>query len=340
MHLLLVLAQIAIPAPRGYVNDFAGVLDPAAVRRMEALITEVRDKTRGEIAVVTLPDLGDRAPADVAVQIGRQWGVGAKGEAGDPAKNLGVVVLLVPRRNHRPGTGKVFIATGRGAEGFLPDARVGRIREAMSPYFAREDYSGGLEEGVALLAQAFADEFGVTLVSEHAPAPPERPGLDAGQLAKLVFILAIALVIIATRATRARQRREGWRWLWMGGGWGGAEVLAEGSAASEVEAASVAAAPEGVSDDGQSALGGRFRDAPAGRPRWPARLAAALRLGGPRDTRPGTLRREYLADLRRGGRAAVRGAGAGPAELAEPAPADPHRGGVAPVGGCVPDRVR
>ena len=33
MHLLLILAQIAIPAPRGYVNDFAGVLDPAAVRR-------------------------------------------------------------------------------------------------------------------------------------------------------------------------------------------------------------------------------------------------------------------------------------------------------------------
>ena len=103
----------------------------------------------------------------------------------------------------------------------LPDARVGRIRDAMNPYFAREDYSGGLEEGVALLAQAFADEFGVTLVSEHAPAPPEQPALDVGQLAKWVFILAIVLVIIATRATRARQRREGWRWLWMGGGWGG-----------------------------------------------------------------------------------------------------------------------
>src|SRR5439155_4642536 len=218
---LTLLLQIAVPPPRGYVNDFAGVLDAASVAHMEAVIAEVRDKTRGELAVVTLPDIDDRPAADVALEIGRRWGVGAKGEAGDPAKNLGVVVLLVPRRNHRPGTGKIFIATGRGAEGFLPDARVGRIRDAMNPYFAREDYSGGLEEGVALLAQAFADEFGVTLVSEHAPAPPERPGLDAGQLAKLVFILAIALVILATRATRARQRRKGWQWLWMGGGWGG-----------------------------------------------------------------------------------------------------------------------
>src|SRR5438093_12878176 len=92
---LLLVAQVQVPPPRGYVNDFAGVLDPAAVAHMDAVIAEVRDKTRGEIAVVTLPDIGNREASDVAVQIGRQWGVGARGEAGDPAKNLGVVVLLV-----------------------------------------------------------------------------------------------------------------------------------------------------------------------------------------------------------------------------------------------------
>src|SRR5438105_8444330 len=90
------LLQIAVPPPRGYVNDFAGVLDAASVAHMEAVIAELREKTRGEIAVVTLRDLGDRAASDAAVQIGRQWGVGARGAAGDPAKNLGVVILLVP----------------------------------------------------------------------------------------------------------------------------------------------------------------------------------------------------------------------------------------------------
>src|SRR5256885_5942097 len=167
---LTVLLQIAVPPPRGYVNDFAGVLDAASVAHMEAVIAELREKTRGEIAVVTLQDLGDRAASDVVVQIGRQWGVGAKGEAGDPAKNLGVVILLVPLKQHRPGTGQVFIATGRGAEGFLPDSRVGRIRDAMLPYLAREDYGQGLSVGVDLVAQAFASEFGVTLVT----SPPRR----------------------------------------------------------------------------------------------------------------------------------------------------------------------
>src|SRR5690348_7392341 len=166
------LLQIAIPAPRGYVNDFAGVLDAAAVAHMDAVITELREKTRGEIAVVTLADIGDRPASDVALEIGRQWGVGAKGEAGDPAKNLGVVLLLVPLKNHRAGTGQIFIATGRGAEGFLTDARVGRIRDAVTPYLAREEYGAGLAYGVDLIAQAFAQEFGVTL---DAAPPGSRP---------------------------------------------------------------------------------------------------------------------------------------------------------------------
>src|SRR5260370_7750702 len=139
MHLaaLAVLLQVSLPAHRGYVNDFAGVLDAASVAHMERVTTEVRDKAHGELAVVTLSDIGDRAAADVALQIGRQWGVGAKGEAGDPAKNLGVVVLLVPLKNHRPGTGPVFIASGRGAQGFLPHPRVGRIRASIPPFLSR-----------------------------------------------------------------------------------------------------------------------------------------------------------------------------------------------------------
>ena len=223
MFLPLILAQIAIPAPTAYVNDFAGVLDAAAVRRMEAVITEVRDKTRGEIAVVTLADIGDRAPVDVAVQIGRAWGVGARGEAGDPAKNLGVVVLLVPRKNHRPGTGKIFIATGRGAEGFLTDARVGRIRDMMNRYFAAEDYSGGLEEGVGLLAQAFADQFGVTITTSAARPPPPPPAArGVGIPGRLLFWLVVILILFVLRAIQARQRHEGWGWLFTsGGGWGG-----------------------------------------------------------------------------------------------------------------------
>src|SRR5437899_2538259 len=194
---LLLVAQIQVPPPRGYVNDFAGVLDAASVAHMDAVIAEVRDKTRGEIAVVTLPDIDDRSAADVALQIGRQWGVGAKGEAGDPTKNLGVVVLLVPQKNHRPGTGQIFIATGRGAEGFLPDARVGRIRDAMTPYLARQAYGAGLAYGLDLVAKAFAQEFGVTLTG--APAPGPKDGSERLPIPVTWIIVFVIVLIVLSR---------------------------------------------------------------------------------------------------------------------------------------------
>src|SRR5438046_5095084 len=216
---LTLLLQIALPPPRGYVNDFAGVLDAASVAHMEAVIAEVRDKTRGELAVVTLPDIDDRPAADVALEIGRRWGVGAKGEAGDPAKNLGAVVLLVPKQDHRPGTGQIFIATGRGAEGFLTDARVGRIRDAMTPYLAREEYGAGLAHGVELIAQAFAQEFGATL---DAAPPSPRPAAPEAWLPTGATLFWLIFAVVFSLAQLARRRgRRGRRTWWVGGGWGG-----------------------------------------------------------------------------------------------------------------------
>ncbi|HET8713955.1 MAG TPA: TPM domain-containing protein [Gemmatimonadales bacterium] len=221
--LLLCLQQITIPPPTGFVNDFARVLDSQSIRHMEAVIAEIRDKTRGEIAVVTLPDIGDREASDVALQIGRQWGVGARAEAGDPAKNLGVVILLVPMKNHEPGTGQIFISTGRGAEGFLTDARVGRIRDAMIPFLAREAYGEALSLGVDLIASAFEAEFGVTLTNPEYVRPPpvaQRRQKDPAGLIVMAIILVI-LVSALSRLGRRRRRRRWGPWWWGGGGLGG-----------------------------------------------------------------------------------------------------------------------
>ena len=195
---LSALFQIGLPAPRGYVNDFAGVLDAAAVARIEGVVADVRQKTRGEIVAVTLADIGDRSAGDVALQIGRAWKVGPGGSPGDPAHNLGVIVLLVPRKNHRPGTGSFFIATGKGAEGFLTDAAAGRIRDAVIPDLAREDYSTAMERAVGLVAGAFAREFGVTLSGGEPPpsAPEPTPNfpIPVGWI-----IAAIILLVVVSR---------------------------------------------------------------------------------------------------------------------------------------------
>ncbi len=71
---------------------------------------------------------------------------------GDATRNAGIVVLLVPRQEGRPGTGQIRVEVGRGLEGIVTDAAAGRIRDLMGERLARGDYSGALQLGVQALA--------------------------------------------------------------------------------------------------------------------------------------------------------------------------------------------
>ena len=130
LALLALLQQLELPAYRGFVNDFAGVVAPDRQARIEAIATEVKQKSGGEIAVVVLSDLKGNAPGEVALRIGREWKVGAAAQIGDRTRNAGAVILLSPRETNSAGRGQVFISTGQGTEGFLTDAETGAIQDA------------------------------------------------------------------------------------------------------------------------------------------------------------------------------------------------------------------
>jgi uncharacterized protein len=164
LFLLALALQLQIPAPTGYVNDFAKVVDPASRGAMDSVIDQVRAACGGEIVVVTLADLGGREAIDVARDIGRQWKVGAQGAAGDPKRNTGVVLLLVPGARPGDGRARLAIATGTGAEGFVTDALAGRIRDQIGrSSVSAGSYAAGLVAGVQLLGAAYAQEFGFKL---------------------------------------------------------------------------------------------------------------------------------------------------------------------------------
>jgi uncharacterized protein len=239
--LLALILQVQIPAPIGYVNDFAGVIDDATEQSMLATIDEVRQKSGGEIVVVTLRDLGGRISIDVARDIGRQWKVGAIGGPGDAARNAGVVLLLKP--GERPGDGKaeIAIATGSGSEGFVTDALAGRIRDAIGQAAVDAGrYDAGLLVGVQLLAAAYSREFGFDLTGPAAP-PPQATGsprnsFPVGLIPLLVFLFFFLMVMGRRRGrprglfssllwsllwSSAGRGRGGGGGSWGSGGWGG-----------------------------------------------------------------------------------------------------------------------
>ncbi|MHB8837702.1 MAG: TPM domain-containing protein [Gemmatimonadaceae bacterium] len=224
----LLLQDPQIPAPRGYVNDFAGVIGADRAARIERIIADVHAKSGGEIAVVTLSDIGDRPVGDVALQIGRQWKVGAAAEVGDQRRNTGLVILVVPKETSSNGRGQVSIQTGNGVEGFITDSRAGNIRREALPFLQRADYGAALELMTLRVAEAYAGEFGFALDTSFAAprAPPQRQtrGIPPG-----LFVLGFILFFLLLAGGR---RRGGNGLLWFilgqalsggrrGGGFGG-----------------------------------------------------------------------------------------------------------------------
>ena len=241
---LVVPQEPAIPPPRGLLNDFAGVIDAPHAARIERIAGYVRAHGGGEIAVVTLKDIGQRDVGDIALRIGREWGVGAAAQVGDRKRNAGVVILVVPKETSSDGRGHVSIQTGQGTEGFITDADAGDIQRAAVPLFQQRDYGGALELMTYRVAQAFSREFDFSLDSLGVAAPAEpgggQPdgstpfgGLIFG-LVVLFFIIALigrgrggggglgsALPWIILGAMRGGGRSRGWGGGWGGGGGGG-----------------------------------------------------------------------------------------------------------------------
>jgi uncharacterized protein len=184
------------------------------------LIEQVLAGSRGEIAVVTLPDLAGREVGDVALAIGREWGVGASAAVGDRARNAGVVVLLVPRETSQDGSGHISIQVGQGAEGFINDAVAGDIRREATPQLRDGAYGPALTLITARLAERYAAEFGFAL--DSTLVPPRRAREEQGK--PIQFIVLIMLWLLVAGMARRRRGRGGVVMLPFpmgGGGFGG-----------------------------------------------------------------------------------------------------------------------
>ncbi|HEX7159239.1 MAG TPA: TPM domain-containing protein, partial [Edaphobacter sp.] len=73
----------SLPAPTGYVNDFAGVLRPDVKQNLEALITQVDRQANAQIAVVTIKTLdNDQSIEEFATELEDKWKVGNKDDRG------------------------------------------------------------------------------------------------------------------------------------------------------------------------------------------------------------------------------------------------------------------
>ena len=199
----LLVANI-FPPPKGYVNDFAGIIESPWNRRLDSLAVELKEKTGTEMAVVTLRDIeGFMSIEEAAVKLYEEWGIGEKGV------DKGFLILVVLRSR------KIRIEVGYGLEETLTDGFVGSvIRNRIVPLFRQGKYGEGLYLGALTLAKRIAKEESVEL---HAPRVKTR-GNRQGDL----FVLLLLMFFFFFPWIVGGRRKKGIRWVFGPfGGWGG-----------------------------------------------------------------------------------------------------------------------
>lgn len=179
------------PNPPRLVNDFAGVLEKGEANNMESALAQFARQTSTQLVVVTMPDLEGYAPGDMAQRIGEKWGVGQKGN------DNGLVILVKPKTSN--SRGEVFVATGYGLEGVLPDAIVNRdiVDNEMIPRFKNNDYYGGLAAGINVIMDITRGEYTAQQYQEK---------VSRGGSAGIPFII-ILFVLFISLLGRSRRRR-------------------------------------------------------------------------------------------------------------------------------------
>jgi uncharacterized protein len=211
MTVCLRAEPIAQLNPSNYVNDFAGVLDPATVARLNDLCRQVDEKAHAQIAVVTVKSVDGQDVVSYAVALYQKWGIGAKG------KDRGVLILLATQDR------KYWTAVGYGLEPILPDGKVGGFGREAVPLLRSGDYAGAVSLMTSRVAEVIATDAGVTLEGLQAHPQPRgaqgdsKPGIP---VALVLFLVFLFVVWVFSRAGGGGYRGGGGSGLLSGFLWG------------------------------------------------------------------------------------------------------------------------
>ena len=195
-------------APTQPVTDYAHVLSPDALARLNQQALSYEPGTTRKIVVAIFPSLEDEAVEDFSIRVAEAWKIGSK------KNNDGVLVLLFLKEH------KIRIEVGYGLEGDLTDVKAHRIEdELMAPRFKAGDWEGGIRAALAAIDTATGGH-------EHAEGKlPARQSKDDGggvPIGLIVFLIFFVVIAIARRGGGGRGGGGGfWPGFWLGGGGGG-----------------------------------------------------------------------------------------------------------------------
>ncbi|HYX30406.1 MAG TPA: TPM domain-containing protein [Pyrinomonadaceae bacterium] len=231
--------QSPLPAPTGYVNDYARVLDAETKQQLETTLTNLDRQQQIQFVVVTIDSTNGQDIFDYSLGVARGWGLGAK-DVQKPS-----LLLLVAIKDRKYQT-----QVSRHLEGDLPDGLVGQIqREKLVPAFRADDYGRGITDTIDEYISELAGKrrFNTDTILGAARSPRPTPSqydnpLHALSCCPTIIVIAFIIFVILILIRRGGGRGFGgggggwWSWLlvssllnsgggsssgWSSGGFGG-----------------------------------------------------------------------------------------------------------------------
>lgn len=135
--------QTLLPAPTGFVNDYANVFDVNSRQRLESLLVQLKEEANIEFAVVTVETTNGQPIADYSLQLAKEWGVGPK----DTPQGGGLLLLLaVKDRQWR-------LQVSRSLEKDLPDEVCKELGDQSTELYRDGRYGDGIEKYVEAIIE-------------------------------------------------------------------------------------------------------------------------------------------------------------------------------------------
>lgn len=164
-----------VPNPPRLVNDFTQTLSSAEISQLESKLVAYNDSTSTQIAIVIMKSVGQYAIADYTQRLAEQWGIGG-------SKDNGLLILAAMEDRD------VFIATGYGMEGAVPDALAKRIvTNLIIPNFKTGEYYQGFDQATDMIFKLASGEYTAEEVAEN--------GNSGGAVLMILFFIFIFVIL-------------------------------------------------------------------------------------------------------------------------------------------------
>ena len=165
------------------VIDQANILNPQEKQRLEAQLRSIYQQGLAQAAVVIVPTTNGVPIFDYALKVAEKWQLGNK--------DIDDGLLMVVAVNDRD----MYILTGYGLEGVLPDSAVNRIiREDITPLFKQNNYGAGILAGVGALQTRLTADPEVLARADAQAAERSQSQNDIGDSPSPVFLFVMAMI--------------------------------------------------------------------------------------------------------------------------------------------------